>query len=229
MRTPTLILTSLLPVSLLLAAAPARAEAPPVERAPFHIPVFGNDEVALLDVPIPAGREAGWHRHSRDFVFVVVRDSDLLLQNWGESETTRTHWPRGMAAFGAFSKKPLVHRGQNVGPGPLHFVGFEFLRDAPLGRATSARPPAYREIIDNERLRGWRLTLKPGESAPAFAQTAPMARIVVEGGLLTEAWESGDQEMALAPGGFQWRAAGAAPALRNEGDSTIDLVEIETK
>jgi quercetin dioxygenase-like cupin family protein len=223
MRTPLLL------VAILLGSAPARAEAPPVTRAPFHIPVFSNDAVTLLDVPIPAGREAGWHRHSRDFVFVVVRDSDLLLQNWGESETTRTHWPRGMAAFGAFSKKPLVHRGQNIGPEPLHFVGFEFLQDAPQGRATSARPPAYREIIDNERLRGWRLTLKPGESAPGFAQTAPMARIVVEGGLLMEEWESGEQAMALQPGVFQWREAGAAPALRNDGDATIEIVEIEAK
>lgn len=224
MRTPTLCLAT-----LILAAAPVRAEVVPIERAPFHIPAFRNDVVSIVDVLLPAGREARWHRHARDFVFVVVRDSDLVLQNWGEAETTRVHWPRGMAGFGAFSKTSLVHRGENVGDSPMRLVGFEFLETAPKGRTLSARPPAYQKIIDNERLRGWRLTLKPGDSAPAFAQTAPMARIVVDSGLLVESWADGDQEMALAPGGFQWREAGAAPALRNGGDTTIDLVEIEPK
>jgi hypothetical protein len=219
----------LLPLLFVALCAPAKADVAPIERAPFHLPVFHNDAVAMIDVVLPAGRETSWHRHSRDFLFVVVRDGDLILQNWGESPKPLVHWPRGFAGFGAFSKESLVHRGENIGAGAIRLVGFEFLDPTPKGRTLSARPPAYAQIIDNERLRGWRLTLKPGETAPAFEQTAPAVRIVVEAGELIETKDRADHELALQPAAFQWREAGAAPALRNVGDTTIDLVEIELK
>jgi hypothetical protein len=219
----------LLLLALLFAAVPARADVVPIERAPFHIPVFHNDDVAMVDVLLPAGRETRWHRHSRDFLFVVVRDGDLVLQNWGDSTQTRVHWPRGFTGFGAFSKTSLVHRGENVGTEAMRLVGFEFLEPAPKGRTISTRPPAYEQIIDNERLRGWRLTLKPGETAPAFAQGAPAVRIIVEGGDLVETQDGGDQEQALQAGAFQWRETGPAPSLHNKGEKPISLVEFELK
>jgi quercetin dioxygenase-like cupin family protein len=86
------------------------------------------------------------------------------------------------------------------------------------------------QIIDNERLRGWRLALKPGETTPAFTQNAPGVRIVVEGGELIEIdAEGAGQNMALQPGDFQWRDAGPARALRNAGATTIEIVEFEVK
>lgn len=220
---------SLFLVTLLFVAVPARADVVPIERAPFHIPVFHNDDVAMVDVLLPAGRDTRWHRHSRDFLFVVVRDGDLVLQNWGDSTQTRVHWPRGMAGFGAFSKASLVHRGENVGSEPIRLVGFEFAEPAPKGRTLSTRPPAYEQIIDNERLRGWRLTLKPGETAPAFTQSAPAVRIIVEAGELVETQDGEEHEQALQAGAFQWRETGPTPSLRNKGETTIGLVEFELK
>jgi hypothetical protein len=40
--------------------------------------------------------------------------------------------------------------------------------------------------MDNERVRGWRLMLQPGESAAAITQTAPGLRIVIDGGEIVE-------------------------------------------
>lgn len=220
----------------MLLAHPARAldassaDIAPVERTPFHVPTFRNDAVAMLNVLIPPGRVAPYHRHSRDFVFVLVRESDLLIQNWGDPTPVSIRWPRAMTGYGAYSKASLTHMVTNVGADLLRIVGFEFLELASKGRPLSARPAAYRQIIDNERLRGWRVTLAPGDFIPPFTQTAPGVRIAVEGGELVETIDGrNDQNMALQPGDFQWQDAGASRAVRNNGRTTIDFTEFELK
>ena len=35
----------------------------PMDKAPFHIPVFSNDYMILLNVNIPPGRNTGYHTH----------------------------------------------------------------------------------------------------------------------------------------------------------------------
>ncbi|PWB94376.1 MULTISPECIES: hypothetical protein [Methylosinus] len=218
------------PAAALEAGGATQGPVLPVERTPFHVPAFRNDAVSMLNVWLPPHRVAPYHEHSRDFAYVVVRESPTLVQNWGDAAPTSIIWPRGAVGFGAFSKQSLTHRAENVGDMPLSIVGFELLEPAPKGRAPSERPAGFTQIIDNERLRGWRLALKPGEITPAFTQRAPGVRIVVEGGELIETDADGaGQNMALQPGDFQWRDAGPARALRNAGATTIELVEFEVK
>lgn len=210
--------------------AVAEAKVAPVERTPFHVPAFRNESVAMLNVLLPAGRMAPYHRHSLDFVFVLVRESDLLVQNWGDPAPALIRWPRAMVGYGAYSKTNLIHMVTNVGADALRIVGFEFLKPAPGGFELSARPDAYAQIIDNERVRGWRVALAPGATVPAFRQTAPGVRIVVEGGELVETADGkSDQNMALQPGDFQWQDAGVSRAIRNNGQTTIDITEFELK
>ncbi len=35
----------------------------PMDKAPFHIPVFANDYLIVLNVNIPPGRNTGYHTH----------------------------------------------------------------------------------------------------------------------------------------------------------------------
>ncbi len=35
----------------------------PMDKAPFHIPVFANDYLIVLNVNIPPGRNTGYHIH----------------------------------------------------------------------------------------------------------------------------------------------------------------------
>ena len=56
-----------------------------MERAPFHIPVFQNDYVILLNVTIPPGRNTGYHIHHSDSVSVqpnarVADEPELRLE-----------------------------------------------------------------------------------------------------------------------------------------------------
>ena len=90
--------------------------------------------------------------------------------------------------------------------------------------------PAYTSVLDNERVRGWRLMLQPGESAAAIVQIAPGVRIVVQGGDIVEiAPEKPDHELNLNRGDFVWQAAGTTRAVRNVGTSPVEWVEFELK
>src|SRR5580704_7967002 len=71
-------------------ASPANAELEdkPVrmEKAPFHIPVFQNDYLILLNVNIPPGRNTGYHIHYADSVSVNLMPGSQTNQNYGSSE-----------------------------------------------------------------------------------------------------------------------------------------------
>ena len=69
-------------------ALPAAAEntVVPVERAPYHRPVFRNDQVMLLSVYLPPGAPRGpevYHTHSFDQLSVLVEATDMTNQALG--------------------------------------------------------------------------------------------------------------------------------------------------
>src|SRR5262249_48360768 len=88
----------------------------------------------------------------------------------------------------------------------------------------------YVQIMDNDRVRGWRLVLEPGQSVPAITQTAPGIRIVVDGGELAESVPGyADRGWLLSSGEFYWQESGVTRSLRNIGTTRIEIVEFELK
>ncbi len=226
---------SLIVCALTLALpAIAQEEAPavPVDKAPFHVPVFRNEYVALVNVYIPPGRVAGYHTHSLDQISVLVADADMVGQVLGEQPTPARRNPRGNVNFVAYSKKAMTHKVSNVGPTPFHNVVLAIMYPEP-GRFTPgsrADVAGYAQVLDNERVRGWRLVLEPGQTVAAITQKAPGIRVVVDGGELSES-VPGQAERAMAPksGEFFWQEPGVTRAIRNTGTSRIQLVEFELK
>src|SRR5258706_12392117 len=76
--------------SLLAVPAIAQLEDKPVrmEKAPFHIPVFQNDYLILLNVNIPPGRNTGYHIHYADSVSVNLMPGSQTNQNYGSNEVS---------------------------------------------------------------------------------------------------------------------------------------------
>src|SRR5262249_46394438 len=148
----------------------------PVEKAAFHHPIFRNDYVLLLDVYVPPNRGGPmYHTHSLDQVSVLIADSDMTNQVWGGEATPPRRGTRGNVGFAANSKKPVSHRGFNVGSTPFHNIVMALLRNEPYGLSAGTRTnaPAYAQVLDNERVRAWKISLEPGEAVPAITQTAP--------------------------------------------------------
>lgn len=225
-----------LPLLALAVAFPAFSQsgaapsAVPVEEAPYHVPAFRNDLVTVLNVFIPPQRASGYHRHSLDSVGVLVSDTDRTGQVLGAEATVTPRRERGSVNFTSYAREPLVHTVAVTGDAPFHNIVVE-LEYAEAGRFTaSTRADRYSVILDNDRVRAWRLTLEPGEAAPAITQTAPGLRVAIDGGELVES-VPGRPDRAKAPrsGDFFWQDPGETRAVRNVGTTPITLIELELK
>jgi len=203
-------------------------------KAPYHLPVFTNEYVTVLKIFIPPGRNTGYHIHTEDSVSVNIVPADMTNQNLGSSEVTRgERAPRGRAAYTAYSEAgSRTHKATNIGQTPFHNISF-ILRSREPGRfkpSSRADVPGYVQIMDNDRVRGWRLALEPGQSVAAITQTAPGIRIVLDGGELVESVPGyADRGWMLSTGEFYWQEPGVTRGLRNIGTTRIEIEEFEIK
>jgi hypothetical protein len=107
-------------------AAMARDEghAVPIEKAPYHLPVFKNEYVTLLKIDVPPHRNTGFHTHTVDNVSVNIEEADMANQLPGQKQTSQRS-KRGQPNFTAYSKqKPRTHKASNMGETPFHNVTF---------------------------------------------------------------------------------------------------------
>lgn len=224
------LLTAAAPVAL--ADTPDPDAFPPVEHASFHQPVFADEDVTVLNNLYPPNGDSGFHAHYRDLFYVVVQSSPSSGQGWGKPLAAAPAIAVGAAGFSPVGDKPRVHRVVNSDKGTLQIIVVELRRPTPAGTPLSSREavPQYVQIVDNPRMRAWRLVLAPGQSIPEVAQGQKGVRVVVRGGLLTTITPGlPDQVLSLRPGDFAVQPAGGRRALRNGGTETIELVELELK
>ncbi len=206
----------------------------PILQAPYHLPVFKNEYVMLLNVYVPPGRNTGYHTHTTDSVSVNVEEAETTNQNLGDAQPGPARRSRrGEPSFTAYSKQPArTHKASNVGTTPFHNVSFIFAYPTP-GRftpGTRAEGSGYKQIMDNERVRGWRLTLDPGQSAAPITQAAPGLRIMLDAGEIVEMVPGHpDRGMFMKVGEFYWQDAGVTRAVRNTGSTRVEFLEFELK
>lgn len=216
-------------------AIPARSEdaatIPPVEQASLHQLVMADDDIAILRNVYPPQSDSGYHRHEHDLFAVIVETASTSTQGLGQEPRAPNAVPAGSVSYGAINGQPIVHRVINKDDRhTFHAIVVELLRPLPRGAALSARDGAYVPIVDNEKMRAWRLILPPGSSAAEIRQADKGVRIVVRGGMLvTSRAGQPDQTLALRAGDFAVQSAGETRALRNSGGSTIEIVEMELK
>jgi hypothetical protein len=202
----------------------------PVEATSYHVPVFSNDYVTVLNVFIPSQRDSGYHRHSLDTIAVLMSDTARTNQTLGAEPIARPAQPRGTVTFTPYARDPIVHTVAVQGEPPFHNIVVELLSPSAGRFSASVRAQSYTQVLDNERVRAWRLVLEPGQAAPAVTQSAPGIRVVVEGGELVESAPGApDRSMAPRAGEFYWQEAGATRTVRNVGATRIELVELELK
>ena len=152
----------------------------PVDKAAYHVPHFATSRRLLLRVNIPR-RSAGYHIHSTDQISVLI-----------EEAAPRPSARPGPAAapctvsYTPYSKKSMTHRVNNVGATAFHNIVVT-LMDAPPGRFSPGlrEGPGYTQILDNQRVRAWRL-VEPGQTATAITQKAPGLRVIIDGGEIAE-------------------------------------------
>ena len=225
----------LLGLALAPLPAPAQSSGPtvvPVEQASYHVPVFSNEYVTVLNVFIPPQRASGYHRHSLDSVGVLISDTARTGQVLGAEATVTARRERGAASFTNYAREPIAHTVTITGDTPFHNIVVELLYPTPGRFTPGTRGQGYTQVLDNERVRIWRLVLEPGQTAAAITQAAPGVRVIIDGGEIIET-ATGRPERSKAPrsGEFYWQDAdtGTTRAVRNVGTTRIDFVELELK
>jgi mannose-6-phosphate isomerase-like protein (cupin superfamily) len=226
-------------VALLSAAsrAPAAApdEGPPVsmEATSWHVPVIRNKYVTIFRVDIPAGRASNYHIHDRDQVCVVVEDypPEAYSQPLGGPPGKPRQAVRGEVSYVSYFGKPITHKAINAGTLSNHSICTVFNEPKAAGFTVDVRnAQSYQQLLDNERVRAWRLVLKPGETAPSITQRAPGLRVIIGGGQITEILPGGrERGMALRQGEFYWQPPGGTRGVRNIGSTPVEIVEYEFK
>src|SRR5438034_8348919 len=146
----------------------------PVEISgePRHHPKFENEFVRVWDVTVPAGDTTLWHIHRNDNVVVTLGDDASLRIETVGAAPVEVKWKFGEVRFG---KATYVHRAMNIGTTPFHNMTIELLKSPPLSgilantKEDIARPP----ILENERVRVYKLSLAPGEATTTHTHFLP--------------------------------------------------------
>jgi quercetin dioxygenase-like cupin family protein len=200
-----------------------------INGEPRHLAKFENEFVRIWDVTVPAGDATFWHIHRNDNVVVILGGASLRIETVGAAPS-EVQWNFGDVKFG---KATYVHRAMNVGTTPFHNLTIELLK-TPIGSPAETRlkEPATRvPVLENERVRAYRLTLEPGQSTPmhthqlsglAISITAAEIEITTEG-------KTKPDRLALPPGDIRWRSGPITHMIKNIGKTRFDAVDIELK
>jgi hypothetical protein len=218
-------------LALALPAAAEDEQTPvPVEKAAYHWPVFSNEYVMVLRVIFPPGRGSNYHIHSLDQISVQVQAGANAGQVLGEAPTPARPGTKGQVSFTAYSKKTFIHRSTNTAATPYQNIVIALMKPKPAGLAPASRPDGYVQVFDNERARGWKLALEPGQSVGPITQSAPGLRVVIDGGEIAEIVSGQlDRGLALRLGDFYWQEPGTTRGIRNIGTTRIEIAEFELK
>ena len=115
-------------VWLLSQPSMAQDEGPaaPIEKAPYHLPVFKNEYVTVLKINLPPHRNTGFHIQTTDSVSVNIEEAEMANQLPGEKPTPRVP-SAGRPNFTAYSKQgPRTHKTSNMGETAFQNVSLLF-------------------------------------------------------------------------------------------------------
>lgn len=198
----------------------------PVEISgePRHHPKFENEFVRLWDVTVPAGDATLWHAHRNDNVVVSFGDVKLRIETLGR-DPVEGPWKFGEVRF---SKATYIHRAINVGTTSFHNFTIELLKAA--GGANLTKEPGREPVLENERVRVFRVNLEPGQSGPMHTHAVPILAIALTAAELEVATKGGKPERVSRPeGNVLWRSEAVTHSIKNVGKTRYEGVDIEFK
>jgi len=211
--------------------AQSQQTAVPVEQEPRHWVVFQNNYVRIYDCLIPPGDITLFHTHSFDNVATTVSGGKLRNEIPGEAPTERVA-PTGNIGFAKGTKTPYTHRIENIGTTPLRFVVAEL-------HASSASPgtpaaldavPGHKLVLENDRVKVYRISIDPKQATGIRSRTFPWLRISISQSMIS-IHEPGKTPKIVQtrPGDYRWHEGGTTDSIENVGSTTYEATEIEWK
>jgi len=201
----------------------------PIYDEPHHHVIMQNSEMRVMRVMIRPGTATLWHAQNLDFVNTIINGSHNIIAKQGDGPGKAVEMVTGSVRYGDYQRSPIVDRVSNIGQTLNHQVAFEITDLAPgnYGRADRSHITQASVILDKPRVRGWRLTLAPGETTEVYRQDGPGIRIVLAGSRLIEKrpGEVG-QQVSLRHGDAMFTTPSLL-AMTNAGEDPLQLMEYE--
>lgn len=200
-----------------------------IKGEPRHHPKFENEFVKIWDVTVPGGDATLWHAHRNDNVVVTLAPAKLHIETLGR-DPVDAEWKFGEVRF---SQATYIHRAINVGTTPFHNLTIEllkspgFLKDVSNLPKVSGREP----VLENDRVRVFRVSLAPDESTPVHTHPLPGLSIAITAGeleIITEGNNKPDR-LTLPATDVRWRAGAVTHSVKNIGKTNYEGVDIELK
>jgi hypothetical protein len=212
-------------------AAYAQDEVVPANQEPRHRVKAENEVVRVVDVEIPPGYRTLMHAHAMNYAFLMVSGARLRNEMPGKPAAD-IDIPAGMVGYYNASQGAYVHRFTNIGESVFRAIGIELLRSAASPDVTTPRDggTGYVTVLDNERVRAYRLVLKPGESTGLVRFAPRTIRVAGTAAALKQrAADGSERQLNLTPAQFEWLAEASAANLTNVGAAPAEIYEFELK
>ncbi len=198
---------------------------------PQHRPKFVNEVVRVLDVEVMPSEATQYHTHSLDYPYVMLSTTRLKNDIPGKAQS-ELNITAGLIGYYRASQGAYTHRFTNVDDHPFRAIGIELLSSQPSGTGGTPLIEGYgiAKVLDNERVRGYRFTLLPGESIGPLMLPGRSVRVVQTPSTIEQTVNGGaPTKVTLSLAQFEWREVSTTYALKNVGDKTLELVEFEFK
>jgi quercetin dioxygenase-like cupin family protein len=220
----SLLLLSFIPIAVLSQSNSAQS---PVEikGEPRHHPKFENEFVKIWDVTVPGGDSTLWHAHRNDNVVVTLAPAKLHIETLGR-DPVDAEWKFGEVRF---SKATYIHRAMNVGTTAFHNFTIELLKPASSNPPNLANEAGREPVLENDRVRVYRLSLAPGEAIATHTHPFPGVVVTMTA---TEIEVTADGKSVRHPvkeNDVSWRAGGVTHSIKNVGQTRFEALDIELK
>jgi pimeloyl-ACP methyl ester carboxylesterase len=202
----------------------------PITAEPDHKIRFDNGSVRMYEVVLPPGRATLPHEHRADNFTVFFSTAPVTVEPYGGGEPVVIETAPGAVGFTSTAGGPYSHRVVAGGEETFRVIAMELLSSPPATsmHSTPRLGSAFEVVLENERGRAYRITLAPGESTGPFTRPAGTALFAVSAGRVSETGSGGQARLwDFEPAQFRWFDHAETLSLRNEGRTTVELVEIE--
>lgn len=214
-----------------LSTSPSVLAAEPVVATnlePLHHVILENQYVTVMRVMIRPGQSTLFHEQHLDYVNTHI-DGSLTRTAFPNKPAKDGEMKSGNVKFGAHQGESETDKVTNTGTTLNHQVAFEIKQRGPQHFGGASRPnlPVFQQVLDQKTVKGWKVTLQPGESTTLYTQHGPGVRVFFTEGRLLEAipgkpnrnkeiWLHRGDAVLTYPGKVELTNGGETPLIFND-------------
>ena len=229
-------LVALLCAAVLSAFAQQPAEVS-ITSEPSHHQVIQNEFVRVFDVTVAPKASTLVHRHTRDYLFVTLGDSDVINARTGAAPVPLKLKDGEIR----FTPGNFAHAAINSSDKPFHNLTIELLKPstnvqtcsdvcavpAPCAAESGRQCPTIERRISSDQWTALYVTMPAGSRLDRHTHVAPHLVVAITELDFTQQVGDETRHTHVPAGGYAWVPAGLTHTLANTGAQTAQFVAID--